>query len=158
MIVLSCKNVHKSFGIDIILDEITFNVNEGEKVGFVGSNGAGKSTLFKILTGFLEHDKGEIFFDKNKKIGYLSQNLSLDSTNTIYDEMLFVFEDIIQLEKKLSELEIIMNEPYDKSKEEYHNKIIQDYTNTCDLYNAKGGYTYKAEISKVLNGLGFKKR
>lgn len=157
MIVLSCKNVHKSFGIDTILDRITFNINEGEKVGFVGSNGAGKSTLFKILTGFLDHDKGEIFIDKSKKTGYLSQSLSLNSTNTIYDEMLFVFEDLIQLEKKLNNLEAIMNEPYDKSKEEYHKKIIQDYTNTCDLYNAKGGYTYKAEISKVLNGLGFNK-
>ncbi|MBP2033178.1 ATP-binding cassette subfamily F protein 3 [Clostridium algifaecis] len=155
MVILSCKNIHKSYGIDTILDNITFNINEGEKVGLIGPNGAGKSTLFKILTGKLEHDSGDLFIDKVKTLGYLAQHLSLNPSNTIYEEMLTVFENLIKLEKKLSKLENLMNEPYDKSSKEYRNKIIDDYTTYSELYTNTGGYTYKAEISRVLKGLGF---
>ncbi|MGH4119290.1 ribosomal protection-like ABC-F family protein [Clostridium sp.] len=155
MIVLSCKDIHKSYGIDVILNKITFSINEGEKVGFIGANGAGKSTLFKILTSQLDYDNGELFIDKNKKVGYLSQDLSLDSTNTIYEETLLVFEDLLALERSLKDFETKMKEPYDSSKEEYHNKIIKEYTLASELYNNRGGYTYKSEISKVLKGLGF---
>ncbi|KEI17458.1 ABC-F family ATP-binding cassette domain-containing protein [Clostridium haemolyticum] len=155
MIVLSCKNITKSYGIDEILKNITFNIDEGEHVGLVGCNGAGKSTLFKILTKQLDADSGDMFLDKNKKIGYLSQHLSLDSNNSIYDEALLVFEDLINMENKLALLESEMNKPYDSSNADYHNKIIKDYTNLSELYNNRGGYLYKAEISKVLKGLGF---
>ena len=155
MIVLSCKDIHKSYGIDVILDKITFSINEGEKIGFIGANGAGKSTLFKILTSQLDYDNGELFIDKNKRIGYLSQDLTLSSNNTIYEETLSVFHNLLSLEESLKDLELKMNEPYDASKEEYHNKIIKEYTLTYDLYNNRGGYTYKAEISRVLRGLGF---
>jgi ATP-binding cassette subfamily F protein 3 len=156
MIVLSCKNINKSYGIDVILKDITFNINEGDKVGLIGANGAGKSTLFKILTGTLSPDSGDLFIEKSKNVGYLSQHLSLDSSITIYDELLTVFQDLINLENKLSELELKMNEPYDASKEDYHNKLIKDYTTNQELYTNWGGYTYKAEINRVLMGLGFK--
>ena len=155
MIVLSCKDIHKSYGIDVILNRITFSINEGEKVGFIGANGAGKSTLFKILTSQLDYDNGELFIDKNKKVGYLSQDLSLDSNNTLYEETLLVFEGLLALEKSLKDFETRMKEPYDSSREEYHNKIIKEYTLTSELYNNRGGYTYKSEISRVLKGLGF---
>lgn len=155
MIVLGCKDIHKSYGVDTIVNSATFNINEGEHIGLVGPNGAGKSTLFKIIAKTLEPDSGNIFIDKTKKIGYLSQHLSLETSNSIYDEVLSVFQDIIDLENKLSKLEEEMNTPYDASKEEYHNKIIKDYTTACDIYNNKGGYTYKGEINKVLKGLGF---
>lgn len=155
MIVLSCRNITKSFGIDEILKDITFNINEGDKVGLIGPNGEGKSTLFRILTKALDHDGGELFIDKNKTLGYLSQTLSLDSGSTIYDEMLTVFSSLVALEEKLSLLEVKMNEPYDASNEEYHNKLIKDYTLNQELYENRGGYTYKGEISRVLKGLGF---
>ncbi|WP_446897743.1 ABC-F family ATP-binding cassette domain-containing protein [Clostridium sp. LBM24168] len=155
MVILSCKNIHKSYGINTILDNITFNINEGEKVGLIGPNGAGKSTLFKILTGELEHDSGDLFIDKTKTLGYLAQHLSLNSSNTIYDELVSVFKDLIDLEKKLSKLEILMDKPYDKNDTEYNNKLINDYTTYSELYKNKGGYTYKVEISRVLKGLGF---
>ena len=100
MIVLSCKDIHKSYGIDVILDRITFSINEGEKVGFIGANGAGKSTLFKILTSQLDYDNGELFIDKNKRVGYLSQDLTLNSNNTIYEETLLVFENLLVTRKK----------------------------------------------------------
>ncbi|MBC2579927.1 ribosomal protection-like ABC-F family protein [Clostridium sp. DJ247] len=155
MIVLGCKDIHKSYGIDVILESITFNINDGEKVGLIGPNGAGKSTLFKILTNQCDYDSGELFIDKGRTIGYLSQHLSLDSSNTIHKELLSVFKDLLEIENRLNKLELLMNEPYDSSKEEYHNKIIKDYTTYSELYTNRGGYTYKAEISKVLKGLGF---
>lgn len=158
MIVLSTKEIHKSYGIDVILDNITFSINEGEKVALIGANGAGKSTLFKILTNQLEHDSGELFIEKNKILGYLSQHLSLESTNTIFDEMLSVFSELLHIEEKLNLLQNKMDEPYDPSKEEYHNKLIKDYTLYSELYQNKGGYTYKAEISRILKGLGFSEK
>ena len=156
MIILSCKNIKKSFGIDEILKDVNFSINEGDKVGLIGSNGEGKSTLFKILTKELDFDSGELFIDKNKSLGYLSQNLSLDNSNSIYSEMLLVFSDLISLEEKLRTLEVKMGEPYDPSKEAYHNKLIKDYTTSQELFEHRGGYTYKGEISRVLKGLGFK--
>lgn len=155
MIVLSTKNINKSYGIDVILKDVSFTINEGEKVGLIGANGAGKSTLFKILTNQLEQDNGELFIEKNKRLGYLSQHLSLHSSVTIYEELLSVFKELLDIEKKLSELEIKMNEPYNSENEEYHNKIIKNYTTLTELYDAKGGYTYQSEINRVLKGLGF---
>ncbi|AJD27183.1 ABC-F family ATP-binding cassette domain-containing protein [Clostridium botulinum] len=155
MVILSCKNISKAYGVDLILDNLTFNINENDKVGLIGANGAGKSTLFKILTSSLEQDSGDIFIDKSKSLGYLAQHLSLDSNNTIYEEVLDVFHDLIKMEEKLNKLEKLMNEPYDKNNKEYHDKIIKDYTTYTDLYINRGGYTYKGEIHRVLRGLSF---
>ncbi|MEW9096345.1 MAG: ABC-F family ATP-binding cassette domain-containing protein [Clostridiaceae bacterium] len=155
MIILSCKDLNKSYGIDTILDKVTLGVNEGDKIGLIGPNGAGKSTLLKIISGIIDYDGGELFIDRSKKVGYLSQHLTLDSNSTIYSEMLSVFSELISLEEKLRELEIKMNEPYDAEKADYHNKIINEYTATTELYSNKNGYAYKGEISRVLKGLGF---
>ena len=155
MIVLSCKNISKSYGIDEILKDVTLSINEGDRVGIIGANGEGKSTLFKILSKQLSFDDGEIFIDKNKTLGYLAQHLDLDTKNTIYNERLLVFSDLTRLEEKLLDLENKMNEPYDESKADYHNKIINDYNTSQELYSHRGGYTYKGEINKVLKGLGF---
>lgn len=155
MIVLSCKNISKSYGIDEILKDVTVSINEGDKVGIIGANGEGKSTLFKILSKQLSFDDGELFIDKNKTMGYLAQHLDLSNDNTIYDEMLTVFSNLIDLENKLSNLEEKMNEPYDESNADYHNKLFKDYTTCQELYSHRGGYTYKGEISRVLKGLGF---
>ena len=155
MIVLSCKNISKSYGIDEILKDVNISINEGDKIGLIGANGEGKSTLFKILSKQLTYDSGEIFIDKNKTLGYLSQHLDLTSNNTIYNEMLTVFSDLINLENKILTLEVKMNEPYDENNSSYHEKLIKDYTTSQDLYTLRGGYTYKGEINRILKGLGF---
>ncbi|RII32203.1 ABC transporter ATP-binding protein [Clostridium chromiireducens] len=155
MIVLSCKNICKSYGIDTILKDITFSINEGDKVGIIGSNGEGKTTLFRILSKELAQDEGEVFIDRNRSLGYLAQHLALDTCNTIYEEMLLVFEDLQKLEKKIADLELKMNEPYDEKNASYHEKNIKDYGMAHDLYENRGGYTYKGEISRVVKGLGF---
>lgn len=155
MIVLSCKDISKSYGIRDVLKDITFSINEGDKVGIIGGNGEGKSTLFKIISKELSQDSGEIFIDKNRTIGYLTQHVDLDLNNTIYDEMNLVFKDLRNIEDRLHSLEIKMAEPYNDDNAAYHEKIIKDYTTLQDLYSHKGGYTYKGEISRVLKGLGF---
>lgn len=155
MIVLSCRNIKKSYGIQDVLKDVTISINEGDKVGIIGPNGEGKSTLFKILSKNLAPDDGDIFVDKNKTIGYLSQHLNLNSKNTIYEEASSVFKNLIDLEEKIKTLEIKMNEPYDESNAQYHEKLIKDYTTAQELYSHRGGYTYKGDIAKVLKGLGF---
>lgn len=155
MIVLSCKDICKSYGIRDVLKNTTFSINEGEKVGIIGANGEGKSTLFKIISKELSQDSGEIFIDKNKTLGYLSQTLALDSEKNIYEETLSVFSDLLNIEERLASIEIKMNEPYDENNAVYHDKLIKDYTTLQDIYSHKGGYTYKGEISRVLKGLGF---
>lgn len=155
MIVLSCKAITKSYGIRDVLKNITFSINEGDKVGIIGGNGEGKSTLFKILTKELSQDSGEVFIDRNRTIGYLSQHIDLALDNTIYEEMTLVFKEFLDIEHRLNVLEEKMNEPYDENNSLYHEKLIKDYTTLQDLYTNKGGYTYKGEISRVLKGLGF---
>lgn len=155
MIVLSCRNIKKSYGIQEVLKDVTISINEGDKVGIIGPNGEGKSTLFKILSKNLTPDAGDIFVDKNKTIGYLSQHLNLNSKNTIYDEASSVFKNLMDLENKIKTLELKMNEPYDENNASYHEKLIKDYTTAQELYSHRGGYTYKGDISKVLKGLGF---
>ena len=155
MVVLSCKDISKSYGIQEVLKNVTFSINEGDKVGIIGGNGEGKSTLFKILSKEITQDDGEIFIDRNKTIGYLSQHVDLNLDNTIYSELNLVFKELIDIENRLHTLELKMAEPYDENNDSYHQKVIKDYTTLQDLYTNKGGYTYKGEISRVLKGLGF---
>ncbi len=155
MVVLSCKDISKSYGIQEVLKNVTFSINEGDKVGIIGGNGEGKSTLFKIISKEITQDDGEIFIDRNKTIGYLSQHVDLDLKNAIYSELNLVFKDLLDIENRLHTLELKMAEPYDENNDSYHQKVIKDYTTLQDLYTNKGGYTYKGEISRVLKGLGF---
>lgn len=155
MIVLSCKDICKSYGIRDVLKNVTLSINEGDKVGIIGGNGEGKSTLFKIISKELSQDDGEVFIDKNKTIGYLTQHVDSDLNSTIYTEMTSVFSELKNIEDRLLKLEEKMNEPYDENNAAYHEKLIKDYTTLQDLYSHKGGYTYKGEISRVLKGLGF---
>ncbi|WP_238903143.1 ABC-F family ATP-binding cassette domain-containing protein [Clostridium sp. YIM B02506] len=155
MIILGCKNLEKSYGTKVVLNKISFSINEGDKIGIIGGNGEGKSTLFKILTGQLSADSGDVFLDKNKTLGYLSQHLELSEENTIYDETLTVFQELLNIEERLLTLEERLKEPYDESNSSYHDKLINDYTTLQDIYSHRGGYTYKGEISRILKGLGF---
>ncbi|WP_312702388.1 ATP-binding cassette domain-containing protein, partial [Sedimentibacter sp.] len=102
MIVLSCSDVSKSYVVDTIIENISFSVNDNEKIGLIGLNGAGKTTLFNILTGSLDPDSGEIYRVKSKKLGYLKQNTKIDSSMSIMDEMLTIFSNVIKIEQELS--------------------------------------------------------
>lgn len=149
--ILACNNIKKSFGIDEILTNVNFQLNENDKVALVGVNGAGKSTLFKIITGEFSKDSGAIITPSNISIGYLSQNIDLSSDNTIYDEMLTVFQYIIDLEKKLRDLEYKMKESTNTN-----SSILMDqYSKFQEEFDNSNGYGYKSSINGVLKGLGF---
>lgn len=154
MIAISCSNISKSFGIDLILKDISFTVNIGDKVGLIGKNGAGKSTLFKVLTGQLPYDEGNIYISKNLNIGYLRQDLIFDSEKTIFDECLTVFNFLIEMEEEIRALEKEISEWSNHESNEFKS-LMNNYSNLMDEFNSKNGYGYKSEIRGVLKGLGF---
>lgn len=158
MIVLSCNNVKKSFGVETVLEDISFSVNEGDKIGIVGINGTGKTTLFKIITGIYEYDSGDIYTSKNCKIGYLEQNTNFYSENTILDEVMEVFSDLIEAEDELRELENRISElSSDENSSTEELKILMDsYGKKYEEFEARNGYGYKSEVLGILRGLGFK--
>ena len=155
MIVLSTKDIQLSYGIDVILKSITLNINEGDKVALIGENGAGKSSLFKILTKEITEYEGDVFIDKTKTLGYLSQKSTLDSSLTIHEEALSIFQHLMDLEDQMLHLEEEMKKPYDEAHHEAHEKAISDYVKVQEDYDLLGGHTYKGEVHKVLRGLGF---
>ena len=155
MIVLSCNNLNKSFGIDTILENVSFTVNEGDKVGIIGVNGTGKTTLFKILSGIYGYDSGDIYLGKGVEIGYLEQNTNFHSEGTIFEEVLEVFKDLIAMETYLRDLEVkIANESSNPNSKELE-KIMNEYSNKLEKFSELNGYGYKSEAKGVLKGLGF---
>ena len=149
--ILSCNDINKSFGIINVLTNISFNINKKDKVALVGVNGAGKSTLFKIIVGELYKDSGDITMPKNTKIGYFSQSLNLNEENTLFDELLTVFSNIIDMEFKLRELEKKMS----KCKDEELNLTIKEYDKISTYLLENNTFDYNSRIKGVLKGLGF---
>ncbi len=149
--ILSCNNISKSFGTDIILSNCSFNVENHEKVAIVGPNGAGKSTLLKIIVGELPSDSGVVTLAKDTTLGYLAQHQNLTSENTIYDELLTVKQDIIDMENKIRSMEADMNNLTGEALE----NLLNQYTRLNHEFELKNGYAYKSEIYGVLKGLGF---
>ncbi|NLK20659.1 MAG: ABC-F family ATP-binding cassette domain-containing protein [Epulopiscium sp.] len=150
--ILACKNINKSFGTDIILKDITFQIEEKEKVALVGINGAGKSTLFKILAGEISYDSGEIFKPKEVSLGYLSQNMEINTNNNIFDEMLLVFQDLIEMEANLRLLEKEMSTHGNDTL----TNLMNQYSTLQHQFEEKNGYSFKSQIRGVLKGLGFR--
>ena len=103
--ILSCTNISKAFSEKDILKNISFHINEHEKVALIGNNGAGKTTLFRIITGELTPDEGEVTKKKDSTIGYLSQHHDYTSSNSVYEELLAVKKNVIELENNLRQME-----------------------------------------------------
>lgn len=156
MIVLSCNNLYKSFGIDSILENICFTVNEGDKIGIIGINGTGKTTLMKIISGEYGYDEGDIYTSKDCEIGYLQQNTNFLSNNTILEEVLEIFKPLIDMENYLRELEHKISEEGSKNNSPTLEKLMNDYSHVLEDFASKNGYGYKSEAKGVLKGLGFK--
>lgn len=149
--ILSCKDITKSYGTDIILKKINFNLEEHEKAAVVGVNGAGKTTLFKIITDNLSYDDGQLYIPKNTTIGYLEQNVDIRSEKTIYEEMLSVFESIFELEEKLHSMERKMSSLSDSE----YSSFMEQYARFQHEFEESDGYSCKSRINGVLKGLGF---
>ena len=155
LILLQVNALSKLYGAETILANIKLEVQTKDRIALVGRNGAGKSTLLKIIAGELSHDGGEIIKPKDVSIGYLAQNTGLETSLTIWDEMLTVFTHLQQMETKLRRLEQEMGKEENFSNAAIYEKLLADYDQLQLDYKDQGGYQYEADIRSILSGLGF---
>lgn len=149
--ILSCQNISKAFAENKVLENISFHIEDYEKAAIVGINGAGKTTLLRIIVGESEADSGLVTLSKDKTFGYLAQNGAVDTSNTIYEELLSVKQELIELERKIRECEITMQT---KDGAEL-DTLMKRYAGLTHAFEMGDGYAYKSEITGVLKGLGF---
>ncbi len=149
--ILSCHNISKSFGVESILENVSFLINEHEKAAIVGINGAGKSTLLKIIIGELSADTGEVIFAKGTTFGYLSQHQDLVSERSVYDEMLSVKAELLRKEQAMRKLEQDMKSAEGDALEQ----MLSSYTRLTHEFEQEDGYAYRSKVVGVLKGLGF---
>lgn len=155
MIVLSLNNISKSYIVDKILDDVTFSINEGDKVGLVGLNGAGKSTLFNIIANELSPDDGTVNIPKNYRVSLLEQHLFDDESKTIYNELLDVFKYLETMENELREIEAEITKESENPDSKKFENLMNKYATLSEKFQEQNGYGYKSEIRGVLRGLGF---
>ena len=151
MIILQANKIERSFAGEVLFDNINLQVDERDRIALVGKNGAGKSTLLKILVGEEEPTSGEINKKKDISLSYLAQDSRFESENTIYDEMLHVFDDLRRTEKQLRQMELEMGE---KSGDDL-DKLMSDYDRLSENFRQADGFTYEADIRAILNGFKF---
>ena len=151
MIILQANKIERSFAGDVLFENINLQVDERDRIALVGKNGAGKSTLLKILVGEEEPTSGEINKKKDISLSYLAQDSRFESENTIYDEMLHVFDDLRSTEKQLRQMELEMGE---KTGAEL-DKLMSDYDRLSEEFRQAGGFTFEADIRAILNGFKF---
>ena len=145
---LNCSNITKAFGTDVVIAPSSFGVNEGDRIGLVGANGAGKTTLFKLLTGELLPDGGEIFAQSGLDIKYLEQYAGYNTDKTVIGEVMQAFSDIIAVENELNDAVAKMQTSTDTELIEHHHALSEQY-------EKMGGFTYKSRAKAALLGLGF---
>lgn len=151
MIILQANKIERSFAGEVLFDNVSLQVDERDRIALVGKNGAGKSTLLKILVGEEEPTSGEINKKRDLSLSYLAQDSRFESSNTIYDEMLHVFDSLRKTEKSLRQMELEMGEKTGADLE----KLMQDYDRLSEEFRQAGGFTYEADIRAILNGFKF---
>ena len=151
MIILQANKIERSFAGEVLFDNISLQVDERDRIALVGKNGAGKSTLLKILVGEEEPTSGEINKKRDLSLSYLAQDSRFESSNTIYEEMLHVFDDLRKTEKTLWQMELAMGKKTGADLE----KLMQDYDRLSEEFRQAGGFTYEADIRAILNGFKF---
>ena len=149
--VLSCHNISKAFLENRVLENVGFHIEDYEKAAIVGINGAGKTTLLRILVGEMEPDAGAVTLSRGKTLGYLAQDGAVDTANTIYEEVLSVKQELIDLERRIREGELAMQAKEGSALE----ALMKQYGSLTHAFETGGGYSYKSEITGVLKGLGF---
>ncbi|MBQ6895490.1 MAG: ABC-F family ATP-binding cassette domain-containing protein [Clostridia bacterium] len=150
---IQISQISKSYGVDTILEGITMNISDNERIGLIGANGAGKTTLLKIISGELSHDSGTIFTPKDSTIGFLKQNPEDGINSTMWDDIMEIFSDVTQTEEQMRALETKMSD-INLSDSERDN-ILSSYSRLSAIFDAKGGFEIQTKIKTVLNGMGF---
>ncbi|MBR4277875.1 MAG: ABC-F family ATP-binding cassette domain-containing protein [Lachnospiraceae bacterium] len=148
---LSVQNIKVEFVTGIVLNDVSFHIERGEKAAIVGINGAGKTTLLRAIVGELSPDSGLSVFEKDSSFGYLAQNANVNTENSIFDELLEVKSDIINMEKRLREFE----EKMSSVTGDELNALLEKYESLSHSFKLLGGETYMSEVYGVLTGLGF---
>lgn len=157
MIILSANDITKAYGTDVILKDISFHINAGDRVGLIGLNGAGKTTLLNILSGDLDADSGNVFVSNDTVIGYLRQNDDFTSENTVIEEIDGIFTELHRMEREMPALSQQIAEATasgNKSQQEI-DSMLHRYDQMQEDYDRAGGYTYKGEIRGVLSSMAF---
>ncbi len=149
--ILACHHISKEYPENVVLRDVTFHLEKGDKAAIIGINGAGKTTLLKIIVGQETADEGSVSFERDCSFGYLAQNQDLSSDRTIYEEVLSVKQYLIDMENQLSRYEKEM----DSLKGEALTQTISAYTDLLHKFERENGYAYKGEVTGVLKGLGF---
>ncbi|MBO4846797.1 MAG: ABC-F family ATP-binding cassette domain-containing protein [Lachnospiraceae bacterium] len=149
--IISCNNINKTYIDNHVLKDVSFHLNEGDKAALIGANGCGKTTLLKIIMGIEHPDSGSVTFSKDLSVGYLPQNALLDSQRSMYDEVLSVKQDMIDMEKDIDDISHAMGE----AQGDELDQLIHRHTKLLSEFEDKGGYIYKSEVRGVLLGLGF---
>lgn len=134
-----------------VLKNVSFHIEDHEKAAIVGINGAGKTTLLRIIVGEMTPDDGQVVLAKDKTLGYLAQNSTVDTSHTIYEELLSVKADLLRLEEKIRECENDMKHADGDALED----LMKQYTSLTHAFETGGGYLYRSELVGVLKGLGF---
>ena len=149
--ILSCQNICKAFGENVILNNASFHIEEREKAALIGCNGAGKTTLLRIIMQEISADSGTVVLSKDKNIGYLAQYQDIHGHHTIYEELLTTKQHIIDMERRIRNLEQEMNNVTGDDL----NHLMKTYTRLTHQFELENGYAYKSELTGVLKGLGF---
>lgn len=149
--ILSCQNISKAFAENQVLQNVSFHIEDYEKAAIVGINGAGKSTLLKIIVGEMQADGGLVTLSKDKTMGYLAQNSGVNTENTIYQELLSVKQELIDIENRIRETELSMKHAEGEELE----LLMKQYSSLTHAFETGDGYSYKSELIGVLKGLGF---
>ena len=151
MILINTSNLKKEFGTRVLFDKVSFAIEDNDKIGFVGANGTGKTTLFKMLTGDISLDGGEIFKSKETKLGYMQQHAQMNTEKTLWAELMTVYKPLTDIENRLKSIESqITNRVGDLSKLTEEQHILNEE------YEKQGGFVYKNIAKASLLGLGFK--
>ena len=149
--ILSCQNISKAFVENQVLKNVSFHIEDHEKAAIVGINGAGKTTLLRIIVGEMTPDDGQVVLARDKTLGYLAQNSTVDTSHTSYEELLSVKADLLRLEEKIRECENNMKHAEGDALED----LMKQYTSLTHAFETGGGYLYRSELVGVLKGLGF---
>lgn len=151
MALITVSNISKTYLADPIFQDLSFRIEPGEKIGLIGNNGSGKTTIMSILADQLGYEEGQITFQKDLQVGYLSQQVHIESHKTIYLECLEVFEDLIAMEEKIRQMERDMAHYQGQDLEDHMDK----YAHLMEDFEARGGYSWQSQIRGTLTGLGF---
>ena len=151
MVIISGKDISKSYGTDIIFEDVCFGVDDGDRIGIVGANGTGKSTLLSIIAGDTEQSSGELYIRSDRKIGYLRQQNHFEGSGTVAEEAEKTFRHFYAMEKRLEELQLAISDHESES----FDRDLAEYTALMEEYERKGGYTYRSELSAMLTHMGF---